>query len=355
MSAEEEKEKELIGENQELERKNKAKKNVLYLGIISIVMMFAGFTSAYIVVQRDNFWVSIDMPIEFWISTGVIIISSITLIMARKFAETKYNLTKIFLGVSVFLGLVFSVLQWYGWKSLIGRGSYLVMPIINSKGRYAEPFSFYYNDQAVHYDNYEFSIEDKPISEAQHQAMKEMAEAFSKPNESVDLSEWYANGWALYHNNDLMSNTNQKLFIKDSLLSKLQEVKLSYFADNIMNERGDFYLKGKYGEDFVITYRGRELTYKNRRFFIEDKEMSPAMYDKLSDSQNTASSFLYLFTGMHLLHLIFGLIYLLRLFIITLKKDFNPNISLKLKLGSIYWHFVDGLWIYLYLFLLFIH
>ena len=351
----EEREKEQIQDHQEQERKIKAKKNVLYLGIISIVMMFAGFTSAYIVVQRDNFWVSIDMPIEFWISTAVIIISSLTLVLARKFAETKYNLTKVFLGVSVFLGIVFSVLQWYGWKDLIGRGSYLVMPIVNSKGRYAEPFSFYYKDQPVSYDNYEYYYNGEPVSDDQIKAMKGMAKAFKKPDEAVDMTEWYGEGWALYYNNDLVTNLNGNLFIKDSLITKLHEVKLSYFADNIINDRGDFYMEGKYGEDFTISYQGNDLTYENRRFYIDGVEMSPGLYDKLNDSQNTASSFLYLFTGMHLLHLIFGLFYLLRLFIITLKKDFNPNISLKLKLGSIYWHFVDGLWIYLYLFLLFIH
>lgn len=338
----------------EEQRKVKAKRNVLLLGIISIVMMFAGFTSAYIVVQRDNFWVSIDMPIEFWISTAVIVVSSITLFIAKQQIQKNYKLTQIFLGLTVVLGITFSVLQWYGWKALIGKGSYLVMPIVNSKGRYAEPYTFYYKNDKIEYDNYEFYMNGAPISDEQKEAMKEIAEAVQQ-DEEVDLSPWYTEGWALYHKNDLVTNVKGQLYIRDSVISGVQEVRLRYFSDNIINDRGDFYLKGKYGEDFTITYRGQELTYKNRKFYIGDEEMSAAMYDKLSDSQNTASSFLYLFTAMHLLHLIFGLIYLLRLFIITLKKDFNPNINLKLSLGSIYWHFVDGLWIYLYLFLLFIH
>lgn len=67
---------------------------------------------------------------------------------------------------------------------------------------------------------------------------------------------------------------------------------------------------------------------------------------------NAAGSFLYVITGLHLAHLAGGVIYLLH----TIAKSFNGSFTaenhLKLKLCSIYWHFLDLLWIYLFIFLL---
>jgi cytochrome c oxidase subunit 3 len=42
--------------------RKKMKKNLVYVGIFSIVMMFAGFTSAYIVSMGDSFWLKYPLP-----------------------------------------------------------------------------------------------------------------------------------------------------------------------------------------------------------------------------------------------------------------------------------------------------
>ena len=68
------------------EEKNKrAKKMMLWFGIVSLIMGFAGWTSAYIVSSKREDWVSdLELPSAFFVSTAMIILSSITYFIARK-------------------------------------------------------------------------------------------------------------------------------------------------------------------------------------------------------------------------------------------------------------------------------
>ena len=67
---------------------------------------------------------------------------------------------------------------------------------------------------------------------------------------------------------------------------------------------------------------------------------------------NAAGSFLYVITGLHLAHLAGGLLYLIGVIVRSSKQQFDAQNHLKLKLCAIYWHFLDILWIYLFVFLL---
>lgn len=58
-----------------LERK--AKRSLLWIGVISILMLFAGLTSGYIVRQGEGKWAQFDLPMTFAISTVIIVLSSI--------------------------------------------------------------------------------------------------------------------------------------------------------------------------------------------------------------------------------------------------------------------------------------
>jgi len=69
-------------------------------------------------------------------------------------------------------------------------------------------------------------------------------------------------------------------------------------------------------------------------------------------TSNASSSFLYVLIGVHLAHLIGGIVVLTFTLINSLKEKYNSEDSLGLQLTSIYWHFLDVLWIYLFLFLL---
>jgi len=69
---------------------------------------------------------------------------------------------------------------------------------------------------------------------------------------------------------------------------------------------------------------------------------------------NPSSSFLYVISGLHAAHLIGGVValFLALTFAFVQKHEVTPRKKLKLELVVHYWHFVDFLWIYLFVFLL---
>lgn len=182
------------------EARNKAAKPLLWIGIVSIVMLFAGLTSAYVVRADNGNWLLFDLPNEFYMSTAIILASSLSMLMAQR-AVKKSNYTHLIiaLGITLALGFGFCITQYQGWKVLVNQGI--------------------------------------------------------------------------------------------------------VFA-------------GKYS--------------------------------------NASGSFLYVLTGVHLAHLLGGIISLLVVFIKSLRKKYNAENRLGVELCAIYWHFLDILWVYLFLFLYFI-
>jgi len=65
------------------------------------------------------------------------------------------------------------------------------------------------------------------------------------------------------------------------------------------------------------------------------------------------TTFLYIVTLMHLLHLAGGLISLLIIIYNHFKQKYNSSQTLGIELGAMYWHFLDFLWVYLFVFLYF--
>jgi Heme/copper-type cytochrome/quinol oxidase, subunit 3 len=98
-------------------------KFALWIGMASITMMFAAFTSAYIVRQSAGNWLEFDLPNIFFVSTLVLLISSVTLHTSYKFfvrgSEQRY---KLFLILSFILGIAFLILQYRGWLDLFSIG-----------------------------------------------------------------------------------------------------------------------------------------------------------------------------------------------------------------------------------------
>jgi len=228
-------------------RFEKSKKMLLYVGVFSIVMLFAGLTSAYIVSLSDGFWVKLNLPSAFWWSTTFIVTSSITIyaaIIAAK--KSNYTMVKVMVSATFILGLLFTNSQFDGWKQLMEKGNYATGAV-----------------------------------------------------------------------------------------------------DNV---------SGVYGQDFTFLYAGEELVFENDNYYLQkDVLREVPLKDKIQQSKNTSSSFLYILTGLHLVHLFGGLLYLVALLLGAFKNKFDKDNYLKLQLGGIYWHFLDGLWIYLLLFLQFIH
>jgi cytochrome c oxidase subunit 3 len=167
--------------------------------MISIVMLFIGFTSGYIVRQAEGNWLEFDLPDAFYLSTAVIILSSLTIHKSLQAArKNQFDAVKRFLAITLMLGLAFAFLQFEGWKQMTAMGVFFT-----------------------------------------------------------------------------------------------------------------------------------------------------------GENSNAAGSFVYVITLVHLLHLLGGLISLLVMYLRAKKECYTSDNSLGLELGVIFWHFLDGLWIYLFLFFLF--
>ena len=101
-------------------------KFALWVGMASIIMMFAALTSAYIVRQAAGNWLEYRMPGIFYINTIVILLSSFTLHGSYlSYKAGKEFLYKGLLIVSFVLGIAFVVLQYIGWDELYQIGIYL--------------------------------------------------------------------------------------------------------------------------------------------------------------------------------------------------------------------------------------
>lgn len=107
----------------EQQKKIHPHKFTLWIGIGSILMMFAGLTSAYIVKRNQANWVTFEIPVIFWYSTAVIILSSVVLFLAgRSFKErhmVKYRSQMI---TTIILGALFIIMQVFGFKQLWSIG-----------------------------------------------------------------------------------------------------------------------------------------------------------------------------------------------------------------------------------------
>ncbi len=98
-------------------------KFALWLSMGSILMMFAAFTSAYLIKQSSGTWVEFVLPQIFYINTGVIVCSSIALhISCRAFISGKELIYKSGLVVALILGIAFLVFQYQGWNALFEMG-----------------------------------------------------------------------------------------------------------------------------------------------------------------------------------------------------------------------------------------
>nr|MBI1231302.1 cytochrome oxidase subunit III [Cytophagales bacterium] len=103
------------------------KKFALWLFIVSVVMVFASMTSAYIVRMSEGNWLEFELPDIFWYTSVIIILSSISLHWAYISAKKdSLDQLRVALVVTVIFGTAFLVGQWYSWVALVDRDVYFV-------------------------------------------------------------------------------------------------------------------------------------------------------------------------------------------------------------------------------------
>ena len=108
---------------QEQRKKIHPYKFTLWIGIGSIIMMFAGFTSAYIVKRDQPGWLGFSMPVIFWYSTAVMLLSSVMMQLSiSAFKNRDMIKYKNLVASTTFLGILFIVLQAIGYAQLKKMG-----------------------------------------------------------------------------------------------------------------------------------------------------------------------------------------------------------------------------------------
>lgn len=229
--------------------KKKTSKTMMYFAIGSIIMIFLGLSSGYYIAKTGPVWVSITVPPDFFISSGIIILSSITFFIAVRLAKKgNFTILPLFMIITLILGLFFVKYQRDGWKYMKSRGMYL--------------------SDALKIDG-------------------------------------------------LLKNENVE-----------------------------------YGLDYKIFMNDNELKYEEGVFYDKRDEYNSIPVYPSVDADNVSSSWMYILTGLHLAHLIGGIISLIVVTIKSLFKKYNENDIVGIQVSSIYWHFLDILWLSL-LFLLY--
>lgn len=98
-------------------------KFTLWVGLGSIIMMFAGLTSAYIVKGSQPEWATVEIPSIFYYSTAAILLSSLTIQLSLKtFKERKMKAYRRLISVTALLGTLFITLQLIGFNQLWQSG-----------------------------------------------------------------------------------------------------------------------------------------------------------------------------------------------------------------------------------------
>ncbi|WP_458627815.1 cytochrome c oxidase subunit 3 [Winogradskyella sp. PC D3.3] len=117
-------------------KKARSKKMMLWFAIGALIMSFAGLVSAFIVSSKqrlnEDWLVDFQLPTAFFISLGIILLSSLTFILAKRALEqNKMQMVTVWLFVTLGLGIAFIYSQFAGFGQIIEEGYYFTGPTSN--------------------------------------------------------------------------------------------------------------------------------------------------------------------------------------------------------------------------------
>lgn len=406
------------------ERRERTLKLITILFMAAILMLFAGLISAVVVSKMDGFWVNLKLPSAFYYSTATILASSLTYILAKRFAKNNnQGGLKAMITLSLLLGIGFMYLQFKGWSQLIQSGNMVTGGIYFDKGAYGDRFTIMEGSVPIHFDGEYYSVEGDTLSKAEVDGIKNFVNPICLDDRKFVNHSYEMNAYGAPYSLGILSKTSLKpepIELKDGKfyhngteLSLTDRSTLFAFAFGIKNETAFFGMKGEYGTDFTISLNGQVLDFIDRKlyfpsstlsqeqiseveathfeggkeylikdgkvysegaevqvndFHFEDaktqtdyyildgiwyqigEEISAGQYNKFYQSNNTASSYVYVLSAMHAMHILFGFGLLLILLIRSFKGYYNSEHYVGLTVGGYFWHFLGILWVGIFLF-----
>ncbi len=103
------------------------RKFILWLFIVSIIMLFAAMTSAYLVRRAEGNWLEYDIPAIFSYSSVVLVVSSLTMHWAYLAAKKdNFGSLRIAITITFVLGAIFLYMQFQGWVQLVNQNVFFV-------------------------------------------------------------------------------------------------------------------------------------------------------------------------------------------------------------------------------------
>ncbi len=117
--------------------KERTHKLLLWVGLASVIMFFAGLTSAVVVSKASSIWVEFSIPSAFYTSTVIILISSVSFQIALwQLKKGNFSLGKSLLLATFLLAIGFCASQFMAWQDLYAQGIIAAGKGSNASGSY---------------------------------------------------------------------------------------------------------------------------------------------------------------------------------------------------------------------------
>ncbi len=102
-----------------METRARTNELTLLVFLSTVVMLFAAFTAAYLIRRTATDWQRVALPGILWGNTAVLLLSSVTIELARRRTSQRWLI------VTTVLGFAFVVGQLLAWRDLAAEGIYL--------------------------------------------------------------------------------------------------------------------------------------------------------------------------------------------------------------------------------------
>ena len=324
----------------DFKKKSKVSKQLLWVGLGSIIMFFGGLTSAYIVRKAEGNWEEFSVPFWFEYSTGIIILSSVLLFIVRHKIKKDQNISEL-LFATFFLGLLFTVCQFKGWEKIIndpGNGK----ADLEISGGSAELKVNWYgaNPSALEIGVYPYTV-----SDTSGVTYTDSVVITKPPSITVNA----------YTTRIIDTIENKRHVYGITTLEKFGGTGL--LTVNWFGANPDSLLVGIHPYSVTdsndSTFNGYVRITDSSEIMINEIITQTKSIHFTGPGSNPSGSFFYTLTVTHLAHLIGGLIALFITLINSIRNKYNSKNFLGIELSSIYWHFLGILWVYLFLFIKF--